>query len=210
MPEFEDWILMDENTRREHLSDMLKSLSPLNRSKIKELIGKLETDQVKLFHTVIFNLIWKIEMIKNFLTSSRNVLKQNFEQIDTLIEENMPVPDRLFSKELFKDSSLVSKEIFQEIWSERDSREQMLKYMLSASQRKIYDQIDNVRSLAEIARAIDSERSSRAHISRQYVSQVVNELQELGLIAKNKRGREIVPVKLYPSGRLVDSQNLDS
>ncbi len=198
MPEFEDWILMDESTRREHLSDMLKSLSPLNRSKIKELIEKLETDQVKLFHTVIFNLIWKIEMIKNVLTSSRNVLKQNFEQIDTLIEENMSVPDRLFSKELFKDSSLVSREIFHEIWSETDSREQMLKYMLSASQRKIYDQIDNVRSLAEIARAIDSERSNRAHISRQYVSQVVNELQELGLIAKNKRGREIVPVKLYP------------
>ncbi|MFX1255161.1 MAG: hypothetical protein ACFFCZ_26410 [Promethearchaeota archaeon] len=204
MPEFEDWIRMDENTRREHLSDMLKSLSPLNRSRIKELIGKLETDQVKLFHSVIFHLIWKIEMIKNFLTSSRNVLKQNFEQIDNLIEENIPISDQLFPKELFKDSSLVSKEIFQEIWSEPGSRDQMLKYMLSASQRKIYDQIDNVRSLAEIARAIDSERSNRAHISRQYVSQVVNELQELGLIAKNKRGREIVPVKLLPSGRLAD------
>ncbi|MFX0094770.1 MAG: hypothetical protein ACFFBD_23740 [Candidatus Hodarchaeota archaeon] len=198
MSEFEDWIRMDENTRREHLSDMLHSLSPLKQSEIKDLVAKLDLNQAKLFHSVIFNLLWKIEMIKNLLTTSKQVLTENFNQIFTLMEENLAVPHRLFSKELFKDSSLVSKEIFQEIWSEKNSREQMLKYMLSTSQRKIYDQIDNASSLAEIARAIGSERSSRNHISRQYVSQVVNELQELGLIVKKKRGREIVPIKIYP------------
>lgn len=173
---FENWLKLDEDSQIENLKDILQiylNVGHYSKDEIDNIVGTLNLQQRKFFYATIYNLVWNLESLQTQLRGFRNnVLKQlaKFEDIIT--------PQSFMSEETENDSEdiISSRYLFQEVGKE-----------LTESKKLLFELIDGGRTIAELAECLE--------VTSSYVSQVISEWEDEGLIIKERRGRRVIPVK---------------
>ena len=173
---FENWLKLDEEAQIDNLKDILQiylNVGRYSKEEIDTITNNLSLQQRKFFYATIYNLVWNLESLQTQIRGFRNnVLKQlvKFEDIIT--------PQSIMSENLSQDSEdiISSRFLFQEVGKE-----------LTESKKLLFELIDGGRTIAELAECLE--------VTSSYVSQVISEWEDEGLIIKERRGRRVIPVK---------------